>query len=216
MEDKYPNISPYVYCMNNSIKLIDPSGDSCAVLLAGNAVKGFGHMAILVQNEENEWLLWSKNGDDDGAYKSSSGETRGTADDQPLRDSKTKKPITFKTVQEFLDSKYNTEKHDGVGEYYYTEAYVLPTTSSQDKKIAEGMRKKMDEKYNFFFNNCSQAVVYSLGIANVKLSLTYGGDPMNSFSQSSISVGKGTIPIAVYQKIKQINPGNKTYYAPKK
>lgn len=71
MADKYPSISPYAYCAWNPIRIIDPNGDSCAVLLARDAVGGFGHMAILVQNEEKKWQLWSKNGDDDGTYKTS-------------------------------------------------------------------------------------------------------------------------------------------------
>ena len=213
MADKYPSISPYAYCAWSPIRIIDPNGDSCAVLLARDAVGGLGHMAILVQNEENKWQLWSKNGDDDGTYKTSSGETRGTADDQPGKDLTTGEIKTFKTVQEFLSSSYNTEKHDGVGDSYYTEAYILPTTSKQDRKIEKGMQKKLGEKYNLISNNCSQAVVFSLRYAGVKLSTTNMGNYKPPLFQREISVGKGTIPIYTFKRICLTNPGSEILYA---
>lgn len=215
MADKYPSISPYAYCAWNPIRIIDPNGDSCAVLLARDAVGGFGHMAILVQNEENKWQLWSKNGDDDGTYKTSSGETRGSADDQPGKDLTTGKIKTFENVQEFLNSSYNTENHDGVGDFYYTEAYILPTTSRQDRIIEKGMQKKMEEKYNLFSNNCSQAVVFSLRNAGVKLSTTNMGNYKPPLFQKTLSVGKGTIPVSTFERICLTNQGQEILYAPK-
>ena len=196
------------------MRIIDPSGDSCAVLLAGKAVGGAGHMAILIQNKDNKnkWELYSKNGDDNGNLKNFSGRERGTSDDQPcLTPEGTNK--SWNSIQEFLDDEdYNTVNHDGVGGTYYTSAYVLPTTQEQDGIIREGMNKKLNENYNFFTNNCSHAVVYSLRKAGVKLMSPPIGDPMTLSGREAIIVGKGTIPCFTFEKIRLVNPGNKTYY----
>ena len=108
MADKYPNISPYVYCALNPIRVVDPNGDSCAVLLAGDRLGGIGHMGILVQrkNDKGEirWFLYSKNGDDDGDLKRVFGEIQGTIDDQPALNPETNEEAEFRSIEEFMKS----------------------------------------------------------------------------------------------------------------
>ena len=175
LADKYPSLSPYAYCALNPIRVVDPNGDSCAVLLAGDRLGGIGHMGILVQkkNDKGEirWFLYSKNGDDDGNLKMMFGEVQGTLDDQPGLYPDTKKEAEFESIEKFMESSFNTLKHDGEGDKYYTDYFVLPTTERQDIDIIDNMNKKLDQKYNFFFNNCSEAVVYALNKAGVKTSL---------------------------------------------
>ena len=214
MSDKYPSLSPYVYCANNPVRVIDPSGDSCAVLLAGNSVGGMGHAALLIQGKDNRWYLYSKNGDD----KSSSGSSSGTGDDIGYAGKDNK---GWGSVKEFLNShQENTVNHDGEGGTYYTEAYVLPTTAKQDDMIRNQMKQKLGEQYHFTSNNCIQAVVSALNSANVKTKsdsqepqftklgqIVVQSDPVYMFAKH---MSNTAIPITIYNEIKKANPQGKT------
>jgi RHS repeat-associated protein len=144
--EKFPWQSPYCMASNNPVNFIDVNGDSTAVLNLGGAI---GHTAMLVQNDEGKWQYYSMNGD--WVYRN----TDGVAGGKPYHDVGEK---TFNSPQEFLGSSYNAEGNkeqimkNEVNNYGFKEAYILPTTSEQDKAIKEA------------FVNIANNENYSLGI----------------------------------------------------
>ena len=46
MADKYPNISPYAYCANNPIRLVDPDGEEIIATLVGAAINASNRNSI--------------------------------------------------------------------------------------------------------------------------------------------------------------------------
>ena len=186
--EKYYHVSPYVYCLDNPLNAIDIHGDSVVVLIAPNGANGAGHMAILIQNSDLKWELWSKNGTDDnfgmfgkeGEEKSDKHNNRGTG-----KDGKGKE---YSTIEEFFnDTSDNPLNKDGIPEY--TEGYLIPTSKEQDIKAKVGAEYEVSKDYNVLSSNCAQTVQSALKNAGLK-------------------AGNGIIPrTAVYPSIVRSNPG---------
>ena len=188
LAEKYKPVSPYVYCLDNPLNAIDIHGDSVVVLIAPNGANGAGHMAILIQNPDLKWELWSKNGTDDnfgmfgkeGEEKSDKHNNRGTG-----KDGKGKE---YSTIEEFFnDTSDNPLNKDGIPEY--TEGYLIPTSKEQDIKAKVGAEYEVSKDYNVLSSNCAQTVQSALKNAGLK-------------------AGNGIIPrTAVYPSIVRSNPG---------
>ena len=202
--EKYYACSPYSYCMSNPIGNIDVRGDSVAVLLAPQGAGGAGHMAILIQDENNDWLLYSKNGTEEhgGIWGTNKRNDEG-------------KGIKHKSVVDFLSSDENPIEENGDREY--TEAYIIPTTKKQDLQAIEGANKVLKQDYNLVLSNCAQTVQSALAglndghsvVASIICRIT--PNPIwGLMKDKAISL----IPKSIYQIIKIQNKEGETIYAP--
>lgn len=157
--EKYYNLSPYLYCAGNPINNIDINGDSIAVLIISGE-----HLAMLIQNQDSKWAYFSLNGDK--TFASTSGK-HGGKDYHDLGEK------TFDSPQAFLNSSYNQEgtkeqkESNEVSGFEYVEAYVLPATSEQDKKMQNEFVERAKDGYNVMFNQCAQAVRKTMSVGNL-------------------------------------------------
>ena len=156
MAAKYPGHSPFNYCEGSPINRIDPQGDTIVVLYAISGARGFGHMAILIQDENGVYHLWSKNGD--------------KKDDSEHADNE---DCAIASIQDFLDNQSNyISQKTKKGGPYYTFGYMIATTSEQDALIKKTMKEELDKEYNVLYSNCGEAVFKSLKAGKVSTSNT--------------------------------------------
>ena len=88
MSDKYPSFSPYVYCADNPVRLVDPNGEEWYVNQDGNIVEGTNkddHTLYAVKGKKNEFgdRLIYRRGDQKGK------EISMPVDDEIMRSFKT-------------------------------------------------------------------------------------------------------------------------------
>ena len=149
--EKDYGVSPYVYCRDNAINAVDPNGEDVAVLIENAGAGGMGHMAILIQGEDGNWYLYSKN---------------GTANHAPFgrssHDDVNRGP--FDTPDDFLNGdNSNLVQNEKTKEYYrqYDEAYVIETDKNEEAK--EGAMSEISKPfYNLLGSNCAETVQKAL------------------------------------------------------
>ena len=148
LAEKYPGVSPYVFCNNNPLACVDLDGNDVAILPKTL------HVALLIQGQDSKWYYYSINGDVVNSY------TYGSLG-RPFDDIGVG---PFDSPQDFLDSKYNTSKgqYDSTNprsnSYAFETAYRIETTPEQDKIMAESMINSSKKQYNLLTQNCATAV----------------------------------------------------------
>ena len=195
MAAKYPSHSPFNYCEGSPINRIDPQGDTIVVLYARNAVGGLGHMAILIQDENGVYRLWSKNGDkfDDDIHKDNKG-------------------IAITSIEDFLDNQANYIKQTENSESpYYTEGYMIATTSEQDAKIKETMEGELNNNYHLLNSNCGQAVMNALESAGVPTKKNWKEGKEAPKIKEFFYFVNHTVPAKIMPRIRRANPGGQRF-----
>ena len=151
MADKYPSISPYTYCANNPVKLVDPNGEDVVILNAPQGAGGYGHMAAVIQDEEGNWYYMTMGAAENGNL--SQVLSSGVGGGMTLESCGTK---DMEEAIEFAKKDVNNSE--------YTQELVLQTSSKMDGKIYQSALDKQsnvnsgNEEYKALTNSCADAV----------------------------------------------------------
>ena len=169
--EKYYALSTYQYGANNPVNNVDVNGDSIVIL----NYSGGQHLALLVQDESNQWRYYSFNGDKIYDF------TNGSSGGGPM-DNRGEK--SWATPQAFMDDAYNRETTDEdmenglVNGYGYQEGYLIPTSKEQDSAIRQAFIDAVDEGYNLLTNHCSIAVQKALNAVGIKTKVVFQYTPI--------------------------------------
>jgi len=167
------------------------------VLNAPRGASGEGHMAILIQNKDGKYSLWSKNGtNENGGFHGANnkGDQAGVG--------------SFDSPEGFLNSKLNPVIDKKTGEREYSEGFLIPTTEKQDRAAEAGFKEVLKEDYDLLNSSCATAVQVSLDKAGL-----YTGSPERSPLEKALSVLNvvtGNVK-AVAQDIRNEKGPNKIY-----
>ena len=138
--EKYQNVSAYVYCLNNPLKIIDPDGKDIVFLLDREAANGFGHAAVLIGNETSGWKYVSINGTGGG---NPWGKNRNPDSGTPIVDSNGKVVTDLKKAVLTANSiNSNLKEHHSYDDYTR-----IATSTSEDKQALSAAMKTSNAKY---------------------------------------------------------------------
>ena len=132
----------YAYAANNPIKYTDPDGRDIVILNRSYGAGKFGHNAILIGNDEDGWIYFSKDGSNpvNGTYNPEKGRRAISKDSlkEQKNINKNNEKAKYATLNDFIKENKKRDKDD-----QYDRGLRIFTTSEDDKKLIE----KGDELY---------------------------------------------------------------------
>jgi hypothetical protein len=191
LERKFPSVSPYNFVLNNPILNIDPDGRDVVVLNNPNGASGYGHMAILVGNDETGWTFISKEGRNKEHWYSNM-LTGGPALKPKIQ--------TFTSLEAFQKAQETDADLAN-----YTESARFESTEEQDSKVKTVVTESAKSWYNVLYSNCADAC--SDGLEAIDLNPGTDGVP------NGIDGNEGMSP-KPNERFKAINEKNKDKIIP--
>lgn len=127
--------------VNNPLKFVDTDGRDIIVLLAPGGANNFGHVAVMIGNDDAGWRYVSKDGTDDDNYliKNVIGESK-YSDDKIAR-------------VEDINSKINIDRDNK-----YTMAYRIAADADTDSKMYAAALASAKLPYLLIGANCADVV----------------------------------------------------------
>lgn len=138
--EKYAAWTPYHYAADNPLGVVDPDGRDIIILNNQDAAYGFGHNGLIVGNDEDGWVYYSKDGEVDG-------EMRYTE-------------IRFKSLGDFVGSEQ--------GKTYQHGAWIT-TDGRQDQMAQRTAQRELYTEFDGLRNNCGDLVDATLGSIGIKI-----------------------------------------------
>ena len=162
--------SPYIGMGNNPLIYGDPDGRDIVVLLNSGGASGFGHMAVLIGNEDKGWQFISNEG-------AVGGGPFGKIDPKFHKGDDTKD--THATLDDFFRSKAGSE---------YNKAFRIKTGADADDAMAKAAKDAIKDNYCIVVSDCQDLAQQALRAGGLSYHPPFIENPIPNIAFESLLI----------------------------